>query len=404
MMALNSAVRAAINEHDAVRTQGVQVLRDDGLHLVDIEVLPLEPAQVSGRYFLVVFQEASVATEAAAARRSPEAAGELDREQLEQELAATREYLQSVIEQQESTNEELHSANEEIQSSNEELQSINEELETAKEELQSTNEEVSTVNEELATRNRELYDLNSDLNNLIASVDIPIVFVGPDLRVRRFTPQAEPLLNLIPGDVGRPLADLRHKIDIPGLSEHLLEVMRTVQPLELERQDQDGHWYSVRIRPYRTVDNRIDGVLLAFIDIDRMQRVLLEVSEARDYAEAVIRAVRHPLLVLDPQLRVVSASDAYLEAFQVESRDLIGNLLHKLGSGEWAEPGLRRRLGTCVSRGEPLNDYRIEHEFEHRGRRAMSVSARQIPAQGEAGARVLMQIEDLSRRESAAGA
>src|SRR6476660_529293 len=156
---------------------------------------------------------------------------EVENTHLKDELEATREYLQSIIEEQRTTNEELRSANEEIQSSNEELQSINEELETAKEELQSTNEELTTVNQELQNRNDELTQLNNDLNNLLSSVNIPIVMLGNDLRIRRFTPMAEQAMNLIPSDVGRPITDIRPNLNTPDLRR---AIARVIESLEIQ--------------------------------------------------------------------------------------------------------------------------------------------------------------------------
>src|SRR5262249_35045476 len=179
--------------------------------------------------------------------------------QLQQELSALREYLQSVIEEQESTNEELKSANEEILSSNEELQSTNEELQTAKEEAQSTNEELATVNEELNHRNAELARVNNDLVNLLSGVNIPIVMVSRDLRIRRFTPLAEKVFNLIPTDVGRPLSDIKPNLNTADLGEMVGQVIDSLTPHESEIRDRDGRWYSLRIRPYVTLDNKIDG-------------------------------------------------------------------------------------------------------------------------------------------------
>src|SRR6476660_5932075 len=164
---------------------------------------------------------------------------EVENIHLREELEATREYLQSIIEEQRTTNEELRSANEEIQSSNEELQSINEELETAKEELQSTNEELTTVNEELQNRNDELSRLNNDLNNLLSSVNIPIVMLGNDLRIRRFTPQAERALSLLPTDVGRKVTDFRLKLNVPDLEPLFLDVIDNLHIKEREVQDQE---------------------------------------------------------------------------------------------------------------------------------------------------------------------
>jgi two-component system CheB/CheR fusion protein len=181
---------------------------------------------------------------------------------MKQELTATREYLQSVIEQQEGANEELQSANEEVQSANEELQSINEELETSKEEIQSANEELATVNDELQHRNQELTQSNNDLTNLLASVELAIIMLGADLRIRRFTPAAEKLFNLIPSDIGRALSDLNLNVVIDDLETLLRNVIDKVEPYEGEIQDRHRRWYLMRLRPYRTSDNRIDGVVV----------------------------------------------------------------------------------------------------------------------------------------------
>jgi two-component system CheB/CheR fusion protein len=187
---------------------------------------------------------------------------------LKEELAATRSYLQSIVEEQRTTEEELRSAKEGIHSSNEELQSINEELETAKEELQSTNEELMTVNEELQNRNDELIQLNNDLNNLLSSVNIAIVMLGNDLRVRRFTPMAERVMNLIPADVGRRITDIKPNLRIPDLKRSISRVIDSLQIQEFEVEDTLGRWYSMRIRPYRTFDNKIDGVIIVLLGLD----------------------------------------------------------------------------------------------------------------------------------------
>ena len=191
---------------------------------------------------------------------------------LEEELAATREYLQSTIQEIEAANEELQSANEEILSSNEELQSTNEELDTAKEELQSTNEELNTVNDELHARNEELTRVNADLLNLLASVQIAIVIVARDLRVRRFTPMAEKKFNLIPSDIGRPLSQISTTLQCPELPTLITETIDTVSPVERTVQDNKGETYLLRIRPYKTPDNRIDGAVIALFDLDPAKR------------------------------------------------------------------------------------------------------------------------------------
>ena len=199
--------------------------------------------------------------------------------ELETELAETRDYLQSIQEQHEAANEELQASNEEVQSANEELQSINEELETSKEELESANEELTTVNEEMANRNAELNRLNSDLVNLQTSTKLAIVLLGRDLTIRRFSPQAEKQFDLLAADVGRPIGHIRHNLvladgaesplDLEGL---IAEVIATVREQEREVRDKDGRWYSLRVRPYLTLDNKVDGAVLVLVDIDALKR------------------------------------------------------------------------------------------------------------------------------------
>ena len=193
--------------------------------------------------------------------RSEAESGKISR--LEQELAATKEYLQSVIETQEATNEELQSENEEILSSNEELQSTNEELETAKEELQSANEELSTVNDELRSRNQGITQANSDLMSIFASIDVAVIMIGSDLTIRRFTPQAQMFFDLIAGDIGRPLLNINPTIEIPEFQSLVLQFMTNFRTLERELRDAKGVCYQLRILPYRTLENKIDGAVIA---------------------------------------------------------------------------------------------------------------------------------------------
>jgi two-component system CheB/CheR fusion protein len=221
---------------------------------------------------MVVFNEAPIEAQEQAPSRRVRARHESESARkrtakLEQELAATKEYLQSVIETQEATNEELQSANEEILSSNEELQSTNEEMETAKEELQSTNEELTTVNDELRNRNSEISQINNDLINLLSSIDIAVIMIGSDLTIRRFTPKAQKFLGLIPGDIGRPLSNINPSIEIADLQAMVVQVVSDFHPLERELTDRLGVHYQFKILPYRTVENKIDGAVITIVDI-----------------------------------------------------------------------------------------------------------------------------------------
>jgi two-component system, chemotaxis family, CheB/CheR fusion protein len=272
---LLAEVRAAVTQAKAENTvtarDGLAVPDAGGTRPVRVEVVPFRVAPGGARFFLVLFQDVGQPRPAAEPPAERPAA-EQQTAQLQQELAALRDYLQSVIEQQESTNEELKSANEEILSANEELQSTNEELQTAKEEAQSANEELATVNEELRHRNAELGRVNNDLINLLSGVNIPIVMVGRDLRIRRFTPLAEKPFNLIATDVGRPIGQLKVDlvgVDLPGL---ITRVIDSVTPYEGEVRDGSGHRYQLRVRPYVTLDKKIDGASVVLLDMDGLRR------------------------------------------------------------------------------------------------------------------------------------
>ena len=271
-MALRKLITESLQTGAPTRLENQRVRIDGTPHGVTIEVLPVGNVPVAqGRYFMVLFFERPGSTGEIEARPATGAKRRRRQEndevmKLRQELVSMREYLQSVIEEQEAANEELRSANEEAQSTNEELQSINEELETAKEELQSTNEELTTINEELENVNQELSEANNDLKNLLDGVDVAIVMLSSDLRIRRFTPPAAALLNLIATDVGRPLADLRPNIEAPELAHWITGVTEKLIPARQVVKDHAGRDYDLRIKPYRTADNKIDGVVISIFE------------------------------------------------------------------------------------------------------------------------------------------
>jgi two-component system CheB/CheR fusion protein len=186
---------------------------------------------------------------------------------LEQELRHMHEELRSTQEEMQTSQEELKSANEELQSTNEELQSANEELTTSKEEMQSLNEELQTVNHELQVKVDDDSRANNDMRNLLDSTDIATLFLDEGLKVRRFTPRMTKIIKLIPGDISRPLTDLASDLIYPDLALDAQTVLRTLVFKETPVKTVDGRWFSVRIMPYRTLDNRVDGIVITFADI-----------------------------------------------------------------------------------------------------------------------------------------
>jgi two-component system CheB/CheR fusion protein len=269
---LRTAIHQARKEDASVRREGISLTADGQTQLVNLDVIPFVSPH-SARHFIVLFESPEAAPSKRGKKRAPKPPVETKQTvRLKRELEAIRDYLQSIIEEQEAMNEELRSANEEIQSSNEELQSTNEELETAKEELQSSNEELMTINEELERSNEELAHANNDLLNLLASVDLPIVMLDSNLRIRRFNPGAQRTLNLIPSDAGRSIRDLKLTLDLNDLDKMIAGVIDTLEVRELQVRDRNGSHYLLRIRPYKTADNKIDGAVLVLIDIDQLTK------------------------------------------------------------------------------------------------------------------------------------
>jgi two-component system CheB/CheR fusion protein len=397
---LRAAIRKAKSRGGPARAAGVRLTQHGRVLVVDIEVIPLraeEAGDTTGGAFLVLFEEEAPRAASPGPRPRHRATGRgAGRElaALQRELAASKEYLQSIIDEGETSNEALRLATEEIQSSNEELQSTNEEMETAKEELQSSNEELTTVNDEMQARNLELAQVNSDLTNVLTSVSIPLVIVGRDLRIRRFSGATDRLLKLVVTDVGRPIGDIQLRINVTDLERMLVEVTDTLMPQEREIQDQDGRWATMRIRPYRTEDDRIDGAIISFMDIDALKR-------ARDYAETIVETVRTPLLVLDGRLRVVTANRAFYDTFLVLSGETVGHSLPDLGNGQWNIPALSKRLEGVIPDGRGFEDLEMTHDFERLGRRVMRLNARRFESPGGDGHLILLAIEDVTARDRA---
>ena len=316
---LRNALTEAQKVGQRVRRDGVRIRAGGGEREVSIEVVPITPVNGGTSYLVLFHDDAGSPTPPAEPLPAPVPPPGDGAGQLRQELAATREYLQSMVEQQDASNEELRSANEEILSSNEELQSTNEELETAKEELQSANEELTTVNEQLHRRNRELDHLNNDLTNLLSSSAIPVVMVGPDLRVRRVTPAARRVMNILPTDADRPLEEIKLAA-VPDDFERLVgQVIETVRPVEREVRDRDGRWYMMRIHPYRTGDHRIDGAVIVLVDVDELRRTKESLQ-----AQADLLGRQHTLLELSQDAIIVRDGENRILTWNRGAQEMYG--------------------------------------------------------------------------------
>jgi PAS domain S-box-containing protein len=268
---LAPAIRAALAREVPVVRHGVTINTNGSTVSIDVIVeRVIETPPLQG-LLLVSFQPAANPAPAVDADASPPLRRRR-RVDVERELQETRGSLQSTIEELEAANEELTSANEELQATNEETQSVNEELKTSREEMQSLNEELQTVNAELQGKIGELSYANDDMINLLNSIAVATIFLDDQLRIKRYTTPAIQMMALIPSDIGRPIRDLTSNLDYPELVADAEAVLRTLVMQEKEVRTQDGTWYLVRIMPYRTSENLIDGLILTFVDIDRVKR------------------------------------------------------------------------------------------------------------------------------------
>ena len=300
---LGKAIRTARQTNAAAQESGFRIEDGGELKDVTIKVMPFRgPVLIRGTLFPDPVRGGT-------AERRPE--GETPKPATTSNRAAPgcganwwrpKSICNRIVEDNASTLEELRAANEEAQAGNEEL-------ETAQEELESANEELNTLNEELKTSNVEFSKVNRDLTNLLESISIPLVMVGRDLRIRRFTRAIEPMLNLVPSDVGRSITDFQPQVELPDLRRLLLDAMEGGNRKPRDIRDSHGRWYSLRILPSAGPDGKTDGAVMVLIDIDAAKRGL-------DFAEAIVETVREPLVILNQNLQVVKANKTFYETFQ----------------------------------------------------------------------------------------
>ncbi len=244
----------------------------------------------------------------------------------------------------EASNEELKASNEELLSSNEELQSTNEELETSREELRSVNEELSTLNTENLDRIEQLTRAQDDMRNLLNTIEVATIFLDSDLNIKSFTPAVTKLFSLRESDIGRPISEITSSLKYEGLVADARETLRTLATITREVETKDGRWYSLRIIPYRTQQNEITGLVLTFLDIDE-KRIL---QAALHYTQSIVDTVREPMLVLDKELKVVSANRSFYRTFQVVEPETVGKPVYDLGNKQWDIPELRKLLEEII--------------------------------------------------------
>jgi two-component system CheB/CheR fusion protein len=316
----------------------------------------MAPKQLAGR-FLVVFEDVEDPLEGNSEENGRVGSDSTGIAELEKELQHTRESHQITVEELESSNEELRSTNEELQSSNEELQSINEELESSKEELQSLNEELQTMNSELENNLEELSRAHDDMRNLLNSNEVATIFIDNDLRVRRFTPEATKLVNLIQTDIGRPLKHVATNIQNDDMINEVCGVLENLKSKNKEVRTKKGEWYKMRVMPYRTTNNKIDGAVITFNSIDEQKKSQILVRQVFDMNPG-------PLAVLDKDGKLVIANDSFSDLFEIKDNNPEGEDFFFISRGVLKEIDLKKMMQKALDSGKSFETADFEMEFE----------------------------------------
>ena len=395
-----AAVRQASQDHAAATVRGAQVKRNGGSVAVSICARPL---QYEGEELLLITFADEPKQKAVVKIGSPAETARV--EQIEEELETTRKDLETTIRELESSNQELTALNEEAVSMNEEFQSTNEELETSREELQSLNEELTTANSQLQESLERERNTGNDLRNILDSSVIATVFLDKDLKIRFFTPAAAPLFNLIATDVGRPLADLSIGLTGVNLLADARSVLETRTPIKREITSKPETWFVCGISPYQTDDNRNEGVVINLVDITDLKSGEENLRVARvytDYIEATINTIPEPLIVLDQELRVVSASEAFYHFFRCTPGETLGRSLPDTDAHHLDTPALRVLLDRIKGAGNGVQNYEIAIDLPPLGQRTLVVTAEEIRGAGIVGKRILISFNDVTDFKNAA--
>lgn len=390
---LRSAITIAKTKKTMVVKKDLQVRTNGGFETVHLEVRSVTSSETTQNILIISFivsdtddlgEESFRKQHSGKKQIQPEPI-----KKLEEELQYTKENLNATI-------EEMQAANEELQSTNEELQSTNEELETSKEEIQSVNEEMMTVNAELQAKISQLAEMQNDMKNLLSSTGIGTIFLDTDFVIRWFTPEATTLYKLVVSDVGRKLCDIKSMIVQDDLIEEAQIVLDSLVPKEKEIKTMDNAWFLVRILPYRTLENVIDGIVLSFTDINSRKIAEEEVTQSREYAENIVNTIRDPLLVLDKNLTVVSASHSYYRIFHTSAPEIEGKKLTEINNNQWNIPHLISLLQTILPEKTSFEDIEVKHIFPDIGERILILNARVLTGKNGVPDLILLAIEDIS--------
>lgn len=403
-MVLTTSFYKAVQSNQDVVYENVEVATNGDTQLIHLIIHPIQDPPALQGLILVMFENARQTAFIPSETSETDIQDARDQRilKLERELQFTQEYLQTTREELETSNEELKSTNEELQSANEELQSTNEELETSKEEVNSVNEELITANLELQAKIEGLSRANNDLQNLLNSVEIGIIFLDNQLNIQRFNPAIKEVFNLIEADMGRSITHITSNFEQADLKSAIETVLKDLSIHTVEIYTAKQNWYLLQIRPYRTLDNVIDGVVMTFNDITQqklvqtnLQQLVTDVEETRDYADTIIKTIRHPFVVLDQDFMVISANYPFYNLFQTEVETTVDIQFFELGNEQWNIPQLKTLLQTTIREDVDFNDFLVEHDFPDIGHKKFILNGRKLKRANTQQLLILVAIEEI---------
>ncbi|MCE3012667.1 MAG: PAS domain-containing protein, partial [Proteobacteria bacterium] len=394
---LRLILKKALTSTSMVQRSAIALFEANQHWLVDIEVTPLPPQAIPAeKKFLVIFRSHQIKRTTGKAHAS-DAISREDLRILMSDLADAKESHRVLLEDYEHGQEEITSANEELQSANEELQSTNEELETAKEELQSTNEELTTVNEELQIRNGELTTVGSDLTNLLASSEIPIMMVDSLGKIKRFTPEAKRAFNIHSSDIGKNIKDINFNFSV-DLPQKIKKVEDSHLPKKLEVQDHAGLWKQLQIRPYKTLDDKIDGVSITLVDIDQIKQKENYFKESLDYIKSVADTVPLPFVVIGADYQLKSANQAFYDFFKITRSTVESDFFSVLELPLPHRQKLEEMITANIIKNRSFTDYELHTRFDSIGERRLLLSGGKVQWVGDEPEAVLVSFIDITER------
>jgi two-component system CheB/CheR fusion protein len=394
---LSQAREEVKRSKDGVRIKDIQVQHNEDFLNLEVTLSPISLGKKKN-WTLMEFKEQEppqVQEEKGESGQEEEKAPEVT--ELKYKLKSTQQELQATIEELETSNEELRASNEELQANNEELQSTNEELESSKEELQSTNEELETVNTELSKKNQALMKAEDDLNNLFSSAEVGTIFLDDELRIKRFTPAAKAVFNLKEeADIGRRISDITSNLDYNDWEKDAEEVLDKLTRKEVKAYCKDGKIYIVRISPYRSGENVIEGVVITFLDVSQLEKMDLTARDAQDFFYKTLSALWEPVLILDKDYRVFTANRSFYRTFKSSPKETLNRSIFELGDKQWDIPELRRFLEEIIPADSEFEGYEVDHEFPEIGQKRMLLNARRISEGEERPAMILLSFKELT--------